>query len=434
MSRLNRVGGTALLLILASVLASPSPGQELADLIRQRNEALDMIAAGYPMRAAYDLLTQIRAYRSDDPELADEALGNLHLLQFDINVLMTDRMREAFYDHFLEPETNEIDALLVALHDVSLKHPGDDGTDIAGKLLRFSQGSNEFVAVIALSTLAHPDNYLPGPFRMHASNELALRYPRLDTTHNALLLPIYHWANRRLDLAGEWVGTYLNLPIKVSSIRQREATDAERRVLEFDPFLRKVEPMIDALRQSETRRRAVDGLTPLLQDEKEPWRSRYGYLRVLEREMVPPPGGAGAQGYWKLIRPALETLANRTTLTPDVYRARLMLCKVESSAGQFESAGHWAERILTEQRHIREHPERNSYQETVETYLHYASELVRHQKIDEGLAAYHRLANHYPNSAVAFTALRAAQEARAKGQQLAMANSGIESNQAPKSR
>ncbi|MCL4692661.1 MAG: hypothetical protein KJ060_09150, partial [Candidatus Hydrogenedentes bacterium] len=365
MFRVYGIRRSAVLLLLASLLTLPSFGQELSDLIRQRNEALDMITAGYPMRAAYDLVTQIRAYRSDDPELADNALGNLHLLQFNINVLMTDRMREAFYAHFLEPDTHEIDALLIALHDVSIKHPGDDGTDIAGKLLRLSQGSNQFVAVIALSTLAHPDNYLPGPFRMHASNELALRYPKLDTTHAALLHPVYHWAKRGISVGGEWVRTYLNLPPIPGTHRQREATDAERRVVEFDPFLRKVEPMIDALRQSETRRRAVDGLTPLLQDEKEPWRSRYGYLRVLEREMVPPPGGAGAQGYWKLIKPALETLANRTTLTPDVYRARLMLCKVKSGAGQFESADHWAERILTEQRHIREHPERNSYQEAV---------------------------------------------------------------------
>ena len=390
----------AFVALVASGASTPAHAQSEESLRTQRHEALRTILAGKPMQAANDLLAVLRELPTDNPLWADLALGNLQLLQFDINYLMDARTRQEFFNKSLDAENNEMDAFLKTLHLATLRKTESEYDAFLKRLDEHSRGPNEMVAVLALYYLANPYFTANTPVGAEASERMATRYTTLKTTRNMVELPIYHWRNR-CDVASEWIRAYLALPVAPGHVRIREVTEAEQRVARFLPFVRNLQPILSAFEQSSVKRDGVDGLCALIADETGDWRDRYGYLRMLEPEMKPPPGGAGTQGYWRYIRPPLEALANREELTPDVYRARVLLCRVACEAQEFEYARYWAERVLTEQERLIEHPERILYEEAVDTYQGYADAMVAQRQYEQAARAYERLGAFYPNSAVA---------------------------------
>ncbi|MCC6491226.1 MAG: hypothetical protein IT364_27300 [Candidatus Hydrogenedentes bacterium] len=395
-------------------LSVPVPlarAQSEESLRAQRHEALRTILAGKPMRAASELLAVIREVPTDKPFWADVALGNLQLLEFDVNYLMNDRMRQEFFDRSLDADTYETDAFLRTLHWASVKKTNTEYQDFLSQLDKHSRSSNQFIAVIALYYLANPYFTANLPEGAEASNRMATLYPTLKATRNMLELPIYHWRERR-DVASEWVRAYLGDPVAPGHVRIREATSAEQRIARTIPFVKKMPPVFFAFEGTSIKREGVDALCALIADETADWRDRYGYLRMLEPEMKPPRVGEIAQGYWKLIRPVVEALANREELTPDVYRARTLMCRVACGAGDFESAEHWAERVLAEQERLFEHPERILYEEAVNTYRGHAEALANERQFDRAVKAYKRLGAFYPNSAVAMDCRKQAAAAR----------------------
>ncbi len=399
------------LLFLGSLAQAAAPTE--SDLLTQRHQAFRTMTAGYPMQAAVDLLNGIHALPTDDPAVLDYAGGNLQLLLFDTNLLMTEPMRNEFFTKLLDTKENEIDALIATLHEASLKLTPEQAEDFLGRLWKYSQSSNDLVAGVALYLLADPYYTEDMDIGIEASHEMVTRYPNLEATRNMLALPIYH-RKLRPAIAGEWIRAYKGKPQEPGKPRIRETTNAEKNVAAQDPFITNVEPLVDYLSQNETKRKGIEGLLALLADENTDWRDRYSYLRMLEPEMKPQPGGTGAQGYWKLIQPGVESLANRGELTPDVYHARVLLCEVESAAGEFEDASYWAERLLTEQERLYEHPERILYEETIRVYTEFAESLEKGQLYEEAAKTYERLGDYYPNSAIAIQARQLASEAREK--------------------
>lgn len=409
MRNLNAVLG--LLIPLAAAL--PADAQSESEFRNQRHEAFRMITAGYPMEAANELLLTIRSLPPDDPALVDTASGNLQLLIFDINFLMTDPMREQFFTKTLNTEKSEIDSFIVTLHEASIQKSVKELEDFLARLWKYSQSSNDFIAAIALYLLSNPYYSQDTEAGMVAANEMATRYPNLEATRNMLSLPIYYRKSRP-DMAGEWIRAYQSKEKVPGKARDRQASATEKSLAAQDGFISKAEPLVDALSQWETKDFGVKGLTTLIEDPRENWRDRYSYIRMLEPEMKAPPGGAGAQGYWSRIKPTMEVLANQGELTPDVYRARVLLCDVAGQAGQFDEAAYWAERILTEQERVYEHPERILYEEAVKSYIEYSECLEDHKLFEEAAKAYERLADYYPNSALAIDARQLAADARGK--------------------
>jgi len=381
----------------------------------RRHRAFRTMTAGYPMEAASDLLNAIRALPTDDPTMVDMASGNLQLLIFDINFLMTEQMRDEFFANVLDTKEREIDAFVVTLHEASIQKTVKELEDYLLRLWKYAQSPNEFIAPIALYLLSNPYYSQDTEAGMVAANQMAARYPHLEATRNMLALPMYDRKSRP-DMVGEWIRAYKGKERVPGKARDRETSGAEKMIAAQDTFISKVEPMVDDLSRSESKHRGVEGLTALIEDENEDWRDRYSYIRMLEPEMKAPPGGAGAQGYWKRIKPTMEVLANRAELTPDVYRARVLLCDVAGAAGQFDEAAYWAERILTEQERLYEHPERILYEEAVKSYIEFAEALEKWHHIEDAARAYERLAEYYPNSAVAIDARKLASEVRKKAE------------------
>jgi hypothetical protein len=395
---------------------SPAQAQSEEELRAQRFQAHQMMVAGYPMQAATDLLSTIRLFPADDPTLMDRAAGTIQLLLFDINLLMTEALREEFFTKILDIEHNEIDAFLITLHDAHRDRTPEETGEFLRSLWEYTQSTNDLIASVALYLLADPYYSKGTEAEMEASRQMVLRYPNLEATRNMLLLPIYDRRDRPA-MAGEWIRAYRGKLQAPGKARDREATDAEMFLAAEDTLMSKLEPLIDDLSHYESKHRGVDGLIALIEDEDEDWRDRYSYVRMLEPEMKAPPGGAGAQGYWKRIKPTMEVLANRGELTPDVFRARVMLCNVAGAAGEFEDAAYWAERVLTEQDRLYEHPEHIMWESAIITYANFAKNLANHLRFEDAAQAYERLADRYPNSNLEIRARKLASEVRAKAKE-----------------
>ena len=374
--------------------------QSEEELRAQRHQAFRTMISGQPIEAASSLIEVIRALPTDDPSIVDTATGNLQLLIFDVNFLMDDRMRQEFFTKVLDTKESEIDAFIVTLHEASIQKTPQELETFLNRLWEYSRSDNDFISAVALYLLANPYYSDGTDIGAEASKQMAARFPNIEATRNMLSLPIYHRKSRP-DIAGEYVRAYTGKPQAPGTVRMRENAGEEKAVAAEDPFITKLEPIMDNMRYPETKREAVDGLLAVINDEATDWRDRYSFMRVLEPEMKAPPGGAGAQGYWKLIEPSMEALANRKELTPDVYRARVLLCDVACAAADYTDALYWAERVLTEQERLYEHPERILYEEAVKTYIEYAESLEQNLLFEEAAKAYERLADYYPNSALA---------------------------------
>lgn len=380
----------------------------------QRAQAHQAMISGDPVGAAESLISGLRGLPTDNPKVTDRASGNYQLLLFDINFLMTDAMRKDYFSRVLNPKGSELDSFIVTLHEASQEKSPEQLEAFLQRLWNYSQSSNQLVAPVALGLLANPYYSADTEIGVVASEQMMSRYPELEATRLVLIVPVYERRDKPA-IAGEWVRAYLGKPTEAGKARAREVSEAEKSVAVRDDLISKLESPLDQLSQPETKKKGVEQLVALVTDANEKWQDRYTYLRMLEPEMKAPPGGADAQGYWKNIKPAIEELARKEELTPDVFRARVQLCTVAMSGGNFEEASYWAERMLTEQDRLYEYQERILYEEAVKTYQGYAQSLNQYGKPHQAADAYRRLAKYYPNSALAADCERLANETLAKG-------------------
>ena len=345
--------------------------------------ALQLIQAGDRLGAARLLLDSLSALPRDRADLALPAVGAVQLLTFTHEYLMTDEERQALYSGSLDEEHNEMHRFLATL----MRYMDDSGIsqEEADECARDLQGltwcDHLPVRIGALFTMSSPYYFYDTGLARQARDQIAREFPGTYLAEEAQRLPLYY--ARTGGARG------------LKAVLERTNEDGSPRA---DTTKTRADRVGNAIHD------AVKDIAPELRDEAcvaslaatarnaQDWAEEYAALNIAE--------GFHGGPYAAEVRGAATDSIERNRDPRCAFRARVIRMSIARAQGDTEAVLGDA-RALLELENIPLIPERNNYEELMNSIQQSADYLADRQLLDDARGILDLLAGRLPNTTLA---------------------------------
>ena len=374
-----------MLSILISFVLFPAFADQQASLIdAQRREAAELIYSGQVDQAGPAVLNSLRALTTDDGEAIDMGFGSVNLEMFILGSLYEKEDWAAASSVMFDPGQSEMDRFLYNYFKSMCGLRGGEDFPNRSELVKLAH-SAELPAVRAYACFVVAD-----PYWAYQETEaeqarlwLANNYPETELARTAMWFPLAK--NRKEGLAG-----------LLSALDYRALSDTERAYRRADPLYVALKNAfgagLDRTLTPEEVQTAVAQVISFAEYNADPL-VRYVVLQVLKPLK---DDDSRAQFYAFCKR-----LADKPVLTPDVVRARRLLCADAQKRKSLQEMDHYMDLLYQCQTRPSEICEMDLNEDILRAAIQHAKALARMGQAEKSASAYQRIAETYPGTAPA---------------------------------
>lgn len=345
-----------------------------------RKSALDLIQDGKRLEAARLLLDSLSALPKDRADLALPAIGAVQLLMFTNEYLMTDEERQTLYTGSLDEKDNEMHRLLATL----MRYMDDAGIsqEEANKCALDLQGlvycNNLPVRIGAQFTMSSPYYFYDTGLARQARDRIAKEFPDTLLAKEAQRLPLYYART----------GGAKGLKEALERTRDDGTLRPDTMKTRSDPVGAAIYAAVKNTKPELADATCVASLAATARNATD-WPEEYAALNIVEGFH----GGPNATQ----VRAAATGAIERNHDPRCVFRARVIRMSIARNQDDTETVLADIDFLLSLD-DIPWVPERNNYEELMNSTQQSAAYLVEKGQITEARTLLERLASRFPDT------------------------------------